>query len=298
MSSCPGVVSGTPMKVVILCGGLGTRLREETEHRPKPMVPVGGRPILWHIMRRYAAYGFHEFVLCLGYKGEMIKDYFLHYRTRTSDFTLRLGHDGPEAIAYHNDAYDKDWRVTLISTGEHAMTGARMARVRRYVEGAPFMLTYGDGVADLDIAALARFHAAHGKLATVTTVRPGVSRFGELELEGERIAQFREKPDAREGHISGGFFVFQPEVFDYVRDADDCVLEREALQQLALDGQLMGFRHEGYWQCMDTYRDYQQLNEIWDRGDAPWMQGMPSAAAAGSRGRRVRAPRAGATASR
>ncbi|MBI4323037.1 MAG: glucose-1-phosphate cytidylyltransferase [Candidatus Omnitrophica bacterium] len=259
------------MKVVILCGGLGTRLREETEYRPKPMVPIGGRPILWHIMNRYAAYGFHDFVLCLGYKGEMIKDYFLHYRTRTSDFTLKLGSDGQQTIQYHSPYHERNWILTFVETGEKTMTGARVKRIEPYLEGETFMLTYGDGVADIDFSALLRFHRQHGRLGTVTSVHPGVSRFGELALDGQQVIQFMEKPETHdERYINGGFFVFQRELFQYLKADDDCILERDPLKRLARDNQLMAYRHHGYWQCMDTYRDYLLLNELWDRRQAPW----------------------------
>lgn len=266
------------MKVVILCGGFGTRLREETEYRPKPMVPIGGRPILWHIMDRYAAYGFQEFVLCLGYKGEMIKDYFLHYRTETSDFTLKLGAEGPDAIRYHSPCHERDWTITFADTGERTMTGARVKRIERYVDGDTFMLTYGDGLADLDVAKLLRFHKRHGRIGTVTSVLPGIGRFAELALEGEQVRQFMEKPEKHDGYISGGFFVFQRDFFQYLRDDEACVLEQEPLQRLAGDGQLMAYGHHGYWECMDTYRDYQHLNELWNRGQAPWtmMASSPS----------------------
>ena len=258
------------MKVVILCGGLGTRLREETEYRPKPMVPIGGRPILWHIMNRYAAYGFHEFVLCLGYKGDMIKDYFLNYRTRTSDFTLRLGADGHQAIQYHSSYHERDWSITFVETGEQVMTGARVKRVEPYIVGDEFMLTYGDGVADVDVAALLAFHRRHGRTGTLTSVQPGVGRFGELDIDGSKIIRFVEKPQQHDAYINGGFFVFRKDFLRALRADEDCVLEQEPLQTLAQHGQLMAYRHPGYWQCMDTYRDYQQLNEIWSRGQAPW----------------------------
>lgn len=260
-----------PMKVVILCGGVGTRLREETEYRPKPMVPIGGRPILWHILHRYAAYGFHDFVLCLGYKGEMIKDYFLHYRTRTSDFTIKLGSDGQQTVQYHSPYDERHWILTFVDTGEKTLTGARVKRIEPYIEGDTFMLTYGDGLADIDLAALLRFHQQHGRLGTVTSVHPGLSRFGELTLNGQRVAQFMEKPEQRDDRrINGGFFVFQREFFKYLKADDDCILEHEPLQQLTRDHQLMAYRHQGYWQCMDTYRDYLLLNELWDRRQAPW----------------------------
>lgn len=258
------------MKVVILCGGLGTRLREETEYRPKPMVSIGDRPILWHIMHRYAAYGFTEFVLCLGYKGDLIRDYFLNYRTATSDFTLRL--DGRSEATYHHPNREEDWVITFADTGGQAMTGARIKRIERYVDGDSFMLTYGDGLADIDIGALAKFHKEHGKMGTVSGVRPGFGRFGELVLDGTRVMEFQEKPHKNEGYISAGFFVFRREFFQYLSDEDECVLERTPLQRLAQEGQMRSYLHEGYWQCMDTYRDYQQLNEIWNRGEAPWTR--------------------------
>lgn len=263
------------MKVVILCGGQGTRLREETEYRPKPMMPISGRPLLWHIMNRYAAYGFKEFVLCLGYKGDAIKDYFLQCRTRSSDFTVTLGGDGEPMMTYHNPLHEQGWTITFADTGERAMTGARVKRVERYVDSDTFMLTYGDGVADLDVEALLCFHRQHGRLGTVTGVHPGTGRFGELALQGDAVAEFVEKPERHDGLISGGFFVFQRDVFRYLRETDDCVLEQTPLQQLAADGQLMVYRHEGYWGCMDTYRDYLHLNELWDRGQAPWARVEP-----------------------
>lgn len=258
------------MKVVILCGGFGTRLREETEYRPKPMVPIGDRPILWHIMNRYAAYGYKEFILCLGYKGDMIKDYFLHYRTRTGDFTLTLGADGNQAIAYHSPYHERDWTITFVETGEQAMTGARVKRVEQHIDGQDFMLTYGDGLADVDLAALVDFHRGHGRLGTVTSVQLGPGRFGEMDLQGPRVMRFVEKPHQHDASINGGFFVFRREFLRYLRTDETCVLEQEPLQTLAQEGQLMAYRHQGYWQCMDTYRDYQQLNGVWNRGQAPW----------------------------
>lgn len=256
------------MKVVILCGGLGTRLREETEYRPKPLVPIGDRPIVWHIMNRYAAYGFHEFVLCLGYKGELIQDYFLNYRTATSDFTLKLDDRSP--IQFHNPHQEKDWVITFANTGQATMTGARVKRIEQYIDTDSFLLTYGDGLADIDVYALLRFHESHKKIATVTGVRPGVGRFGELVLDGQQVTRFAEKPDHDDGYINGGFFVFQRDVFRYLSPDDSCVLEQEPLRGLAVDQQLMSYFHHGFWHCMDTYRDYQQLNDIWNRGQAPW----------------------------
>lgn len=254
-------------KVVILCGGMGTRLREETEFRPKPMVDVGGRPILWHIMKIYAHYGFRDFVLCLGYKGDIIKRYFLDYETISNDFTVRLGR-GNE-VQYHSDHAEDGWAVTLAETGHAAMTGARVKRIAKYIDREEFLLTYGDGVADVDVRRLLSFHCDHGKIGTVTGVRPP-SRFGELLTDRERVVEFSEKPLVSQGYINGGFFVFHRRFFDYLSDDDDCVLEREPLEHLAKDGELIMYPHAGYWQCMDTYRDLQVLNEAWQLNRAPW----------------------------
>jgi len=254
------------MKVVILCGGLGTRLREETEFRPKPMVEVGGRPILWHIMKIYAQHGFKDFVLCLGYRGNMIKDYFLKYEAMNSDFTVCLG--ALSSIAYHNGHQEQDFRVTLADTGLDTMTGGRVKRVARYLPDDSFLLTYGDGLSDVNIRDVVAFHQSHGKLATVTTVRP-VSRFGVLDLSDEGcVANFAEKPQV-EGWINAGFGVFQRQVLEYLT-GDDCILEREPLERLAAEGQLMGYRHSGFFYAMDTYREYEALNKMWNSGDAPW----------------------------
>jgi len=258
--------NSTKPQVVILCGGMGTRLREETEFRPKPMVEVGGKPILWHIMKIYSHYGFNNFVLCLGYKGHVIKEYFLNYRMMQSDFTLRL--DLPEQRHFHNIHGQEDWTITFAETGAEAMTGARVKRIEKYIESDYFMVTYGDGVANLDISDLYRFHLAHGKIGTLTGVRP-ISRYGELVVEADRIKVFSEKPQADEGTISGGFFVFHRRFFEYLKNEDSCFLERHALERLALDGELMCYRHEGFWHCMDTYRDFVSLNELWKQG-APW----------------------------
>lgn len=254
------------MKVVILCGGQGTRLREETEYRPKPLVEVGGRPILWHIMKVYAHYGIHDFVLCLGYRGWMIKEFFLNYEAMSSDFTIRLG--DLRGIHYHGGHLEQDYRVTLAETGLETMTGGRVARARRYVEGDTFLVTYGDGLADIDLRAVIAFHKSHGKLATVTAVRPS-SRFGLLDLdESGRVVQFSEKPKL-DGWASAGYFVFDRRVFDYL-GGDECVLEREPLERLASEGQLMVYRHDGFFFAMDTYREYLTLNELWNNGQAPW----------------------------
>jgi glucose-1-phosphate cytidylyltransferase len=253
------------MKVVILAGGLGTRLREETEYRPKPMVLIGGRPILWHIMKIYAHYGFDDFVICLGFKGEIIRDYFLNYETQHRDFTITLG-SGKIAIL-GNHAED-GWRVTLAETGEKTMTGGRLKRIEQYSGGATFMVTYGDGVADVDVESLLGFHRRQGKLATITAVRPS-SRYGELAIDSGRVTLFREKPQVTEGWINGGFFVFEQEVFRLI--AGDCdTLETGLLSRLVELKQLAVYQHEGFWQCMDTYREMRQLDEIWALGHPPW----------------------------
>lgn len=257
------------MKVVILCGGLGTRLSEETQVRPKPMVDVGDRPILSHIMQIYSRHGFNEFVLALGYKGEVIKDYFLNYHARQSDLTIKLKSGKVE----YTRPTAEDWTVTLVDTGQASQTGGRLLRLRPHVEPAgTFMLTYGDGVANVDVNALLAFHRSHGKLATVTAVRPP-ARFGDLRIENERVMQFEEKPQAGEGWINGGFFVFEPAVFNYLGD-DSTILEKAPLERLAADGQLMAYRHAGYWQSMDTLRDKHALEQLWATGNAPWRGGQ------------------------
>lgn len=251
---------------MILCGGMGTRLREETEFRPKPLVEVGGKPILWHIMKIYSHYGFKDFVLCLGYKGYMIKEYFLNYRMMQSDFTLRLG--APDQLHFHNASGHEDWAITFAETGAEAMTGARVKRIEKYIDGEYFLLTYGDGLADLNVAELLRFHLESGKIGTVTGVRPK-SRYGELSVLDGRVRQFSEKPQVKEEFISGGFFIFNRSFFSYLRDDDRCVLEGEPLERLTQEGQLMSYMHPGFWQCMDTYRDYVVLNDMWKQ-DPPW----------------------------
>jgi glucose-1-phosphate cytidylyltransferase len=255
------------VKAVILCGGLGTRLREETEFRPKPLVEIGGRPILWHIMKTYAHHGLRDFVLCLGYRGNMIKDYFLNYEAMNNDFTICLGRR--HQVTHHGAHGEQDFVVTLAETGAVAMTGARVKRVEKYVEDDTFLVTYGDGVADIDIGALIDFHRGHGRLATVSTVHP-FSRFGVLEVdETGAVREFAEKP-LMQGWASAGFFVFDRRVFDYLDDDDDCILERTPLERLANEGQLMAYRHDGFFYTMDTYREYEYLNELWAKGEAPW----------------------------
>jgi len=256
------------MKVVILCGGLGTRIRDLSGDVPKPMVPIGGRPILWHVMKSYAEQGFRDFVLCLGYRSDVIKDYFLNYQAHTSDFTLGLG--GGE-VTFHHTHDEHDWRITFAETGLHTMTGGRVARIAKYVDGDTFMLTYGDGVADVDLRALLAFHREHGRAMTVTGVRPP-GRFGEVEAgDDDVIAGFNEKPQTTGGWISGGYFVCDRRVFDYLTPREDLVLEREPMRNLVADGQLMLYRHHGFWQCMDTYRDYKLLEGLIEEGKAPWI---------------------------
>ena len=254
------------MKVVILCGGLGTRLREETEFRPKPMVPVGGRPVLWHIMKTYAAHGHKEFILCLGYKGEVIKEYFRNYNWNTSDVTLRLG-STPE-IQYHGSHDEEDWSVTLVDTGQETLTGGRLQRVLPYVGDETFLLSYGDGLSDTNINATIEFHKKHGALATVTAVAPE-SRFGELKLDGDTVVSFREKQVSEVELINGGYFVLDPKIGKFLT-GDKCIFEQQPLRRLAGEGQLKAWVHRGFWQCMDTFREQQMLEQIWQSGRAPW----------------------------
>jgi glucose-1-phosphate cytidylyltransferase len=254
------------MKVVILAGGLGTRMREETEFRPKPLVEIGGRPVLWHIMKRYAHYGHRDFVVCLGYRGDMIRDYFLNYEAMNNDFTICLG-NGHE-ITYHNAHREQDFRVTLADTGQDTMTGGRVKRIQKYIDDDTFMVTYGDGVSDIHIGDLVAFHKSHGRCATVTRTRP-TSRFGHLEVNAAgRVTSFTEKPQM-DCWASAGYFVFNRQIFDYLR-GDQCVLEQTALEQLARDGELMAYEHSGFFFAMDTYREYKYLNDLWARDQAPW----------------------------
>ena len=253
------------MKAVILAGGLGTRLSEETEVRPKPMIEIGGMPILWHIMKIYSAHGVNDFVICLGYKGYLIKEYFANYHLHACDVTFHLGENRMEV---HKSAVDP-WSVTLVETGEQTMTGGRLQRALPYVEGEDaFCFTYGDGLADVDVTALLAFHREQEARATITAVQPP-GRFGALELEQDRVRGFREKPRGDGGWINGGFFVLSPEVAPYL-DGDDCVWENEPLEGLARDGALAAFEHPGFWQPMDTLRDKRHLEELWQAGEAPW----------------------------
>lgn len=256
------------MKVVILCGGQGMRLREETEFRPKPLVEIGGYPILWHIMQHYSSFGYKDFVLCLGYKGNMIKDYFLNYHLLNVDVTIALGQ--PPEVQFHQRATE-DWKVTCANTGQLAHTGARIKKIQSYIGAEDFMLTYGDGVANVDIHALIDFHRKSGRLATVTGVYPP-ARWGELVVQDGRALEFREKPQAQKGRINGGFLVCSNKVFDYLTEEDTCQFERGPMGSLADEGQLGVYCHDGFWQCMDTYRDFILLNEMWDLGEAPWRQ--------------------------
>lgn len=254
------------MKVVILCGGLGTRLSEETQVKPKPMVEIGGKPMLWHIMKIYERHGINDFMLALGYKGEVIKDYFLHYHARQSDLTVHLS---TGKVDYSNPTAE-DWHIRMVDTGNGTQTGGRLLRLRPILQaGGTFMLTYGDGVSDVDIKALLAFHRSHGKLATVTAVRPP-ARFGDLMIDSNRVTNFAEKPQAGAGWINGGFFVLEPGVFDCIAD-DTTIWERAPLERLAQEGQLMAYHHDGYWQSMDTLRDKHALEDEWNRGKAPWM---------------------------
>ena len=252
------------MKVAILAGGVGTRLAEETEIRPKPMVEIGGRPILWHIMKHYAHHGHRDFVVALGYKGDMIKRFFLDAWALHGSLKVDLKSGG----VTRGDGGPEDWTVELVDTGQATLTGGRIKRLASAIGDQPFLLTWGDGVADVDIGKLIAFHRAHGKLATVTAVRPP-ARFGRLELNGDQVVEFSEKPQLGEGWINGAFFVLEPAVMDYI-EGDETQWEREPLERLAADGQLMAYRHDSFWQCMDTLRDKRLLETLWDRGDAPW----------------------------
>ena len=254
------------MKVVLLAGGFGTRLAEYTESIPKPMVPIGGRPILWHIMQHYASYGHKDFYLALGYKAQVVKEYFLNYRALNADFTVDLQNG---AVTPHQ-LDEVDWRVTLVDTGLQTMTGGRVKRMHPFIENETFLLTYGDGVANVDLEALFAFHRKHGKMVTVTAVRP-TARFGELELNGHRVTSFQEKPQVHEGWINGGFFVMEPGFFELI-DNDQTILERSPLEQAAQAGELVAYQHEGFWQCMDTKRDRDNLETLALLDHPPWQK--------------------------
>lgn len=252
------------MKVAILAGGLGSRMGEETVLRPKPMVEIGGRPILWHIMKLYASYGYDDFVIAAGYRGEFIKRWMSDYATLSGDITVRL-RDG--RVLVRNSSCE-DWTVHVVDTGPMTNTGGRIKRLHSWVDSSTFMLTWGDGVSDVDLKALMAFHRSHGRIATMTAVRPP-ARYGHITTEGDRIVEFSEKPQLGEGWINGAFFVLEPEVFDYI-DNDDTQWEREPLERLAKDGELMAYRHHGFWQCMDTPRERHILEELWRAQSAPW----------------------------
>ena len=254
------------IKVVILCGGAGTRLREQTEFMPKPLVQIGDKPILWHIMKIYAHYGLKDFILCLGYKGDMLRQYFLNYKMINCDFTINLGAGD---IDIHNSHGEHDWNVTLSQTGGNAMTGSRVKKIEKYIDGPLFMLTYGDGVANVNIAELLEYHKSCGKIGTVTGVHPS-SRFGALVIENDRVVDFLEKPQLQDGLINGGFFVFDRRFFGYLLDDDSCVLEKEPLERLVADGELCVYKHTGFWACVDTQRDFHLLNNLWVAEAPPW----------------------------
>ncbi len=254
------------MKIVILAGGLGTRLSEYTDTIPKPMVTVGGRPIIWHIMHMYARFGHKDFYLALGYKSEVIKEYFLHYRNLNADFTIDLGNG--DVNAHQTD--EIDWKVTLVDTGLDSMTGGRIKRMQPLIGNEPFLLTYGDGVADIDISALVDFHRSHGKMVTISAVHPA-ARFGELDMDEDRVICFQEKPQTAQGWINGGYFVIEPEFFDLI-EGDSTALEKQPLEQVAKMGELMAYRHHGFWQCMDTKRDKDLLEDLWQSRNAFWVK--------------------------
>lgn len=258
------------MKTIILCGGMGTRIRDVSENMPKPMVPIGRQPILWHIMKIYSHYGFNDFILCLGYKGQIIKDFFFNYYSMVNDCTIDLAK--PNGVVYHDGNSREAWKVTLADTGVDTMTGARVARIKKYLDNDDnFMITYGDGLANIDIKALVEFHKSHGKMVTVTGVHPA-GRFGEMELSKDKyVKAFAEKPQVSEGRINGGFFVARREFIDrYLSEEPALILEQAPLSQCAKDGEMVSFNHDGYWQPMDTYREYRMLNKFWTEGNAPW----------------------------
>ena len=253
------------MKVILLAGGFGTRISEYTSSIPKPMIPIGGKPILWHIMNTYAKYDYKNFFIALGYKAEIVKKYFLNYKELNSDFLIDLNSGKIDFFSTNS----VDWKVSLIETGLKTMTGGRLKRISKYIDNEPFLLTYGDGLSNINIQDLVKFHKSHGKMVTVTAVRPA-ARFGELKLDGDIVSNFSEKPQMGDGWINGGYFVIQPEFLNYIEN-DNTILERSPLEQVAQLGELVAYRHDGFWQCMDTKRDHDMLEEIWKNGDAPWM---------------------------
>jgi len=255
------------MKTIILCGGLGTRLREETEFKPKPMVNIGSKPMLWHIMKIFAYYGHKDFILCLGYKGEIKKEYFYHYEMMNNDVTVELGNI--DKIIIHQSHDETGWKITLADTGGKALKGARLKRIEKYIDEDIFMVVYGDSVADININTLLKFHKKHGKMATVTGVNPA-SRFGELKIKGDYVESFIEKPAVSDNFINGGFFVFNKKIFKYLTSDDSCDLEIGALEKIAKEGQLMVYKHKGFWSCMDTIRDMEYLNKLWNENQSKW----------------------------
>lgn len=254
------------MKVVILCGGMGTRLREETEYRPKPMVKIGDRPILWHIMKIYATYGHTDFVLCLGYKSEIIKEYFYNYELLNNDFRVHLGQNKVEVLSNHGE---QSWTVTLVDTGQIALKGARLKRVEKYIKEDQFMVTYGDSLGDININKLLDFHKSHGHIGTVTGINP-TARFGELKITGQQVTSFHEKPINSTDYVNGGFFVFNKEIFDYLTNDDNCDFEVGPLENIAKAGELMVFKHQGFWACMDNVRDVEYMNRLWNESNVTW----------------------------
>ncbi len=255
------------IKVVILCGGMGTRLKEETEFLPKPMVRIGNKPILWHIMNIFASCGFNEFILCLGYKGEMIKEYFHNFEIQNNDFTINLGRS--QDVIFHSKN-DIDWTVTLANTGIKTLKGARLKKIEKYINNDLFLMTYGDSLCNIDISSLVDFHKNHGKIATVTGVNPS-SRFGEIKFEENKVIKFSEKPENAKTLVNGGYMVFNKEIFNYLTDSEDCDLEYGPLEKIATDEQLMVYKHKGFWACMDTIRDMEYLNELWNSNNAGWV---------------------------
>lgn len=257
------------MKVVILCGGLGTRLREETEFKPKPMVNIGEKPILWHIMKYYSCFGFKDFVLCLGYKGEVIKEYFYNYEMMNNDFTIKLGN--PKSVSFLQSDSENDWTVTLVNTGDKSLKGSRLKKIEKYIDSDDFMVTYGDGLCDVNISSLINFHKEHNKIVTVTGVN-AISRFGELKIDGNKVEKFYEKPESISNFINGGYFIFKKEIFNYLTSDDDCDLEVGAFDKISKEEQMMVYKHLGNWQCMDTLRDTEYLNKIWNENNSFWKK--------------------------